>query len=139
MVCDDENRDDCADARVHLMQNYTGAMPINVGNGTGRTILELAKLISKIVGFSGDIRCDPEKPDGTPGKLLDCTRLHELRWSSRIVLEEGVAAAYRDFINHRMRFPAEAVRRALLNRYLGTVGIRRCIQPQKHDHLLGRR
>lgn len=90
--------DDLADACVHLMeQGYAGPL-VNVGTGTDVTIRELAELIMGIVGFEGRIVFDPTKPDGTPRKLLDVSRLKALGWQARIPLAEGIAATYRDFL-----------------------------------------
>ena len=87
--------DDMADAVVHLMQNYSGAMHINVGYGDDLTILELAQLVARTVGYHGQILTDPSKPDGTPRKLMDVSRLAALGWKARIPLDEGIAATYR--------------------------------------------
>lgn len=92
--------DDLADAAVHLMLHYSGEELINVGVGDDLTILELARLVKEVVGYSGGIRHDLSKPDGTPRKLLDVTRLHELGWSARVPLREGVAATYAWFLEY---------------------------------------
>ena len=73
--------DDCADALVHLMQVYSDESHINVGCGEDLTIAELARLVCRIVGFEGEIVCDPSKPDGTPRKLLSIERLQRLGWN----------------------------------------------------------
>jgi GDP-L-fucose synthase len=73
---------------------------VNVGSGTDITILELARLIAKTVGFSGEILTDPEKPDGTPRKLLDISRILATGWQPVVPFEEGLAAAYLDFQSH---------------------------------------
>lgn len=86
--------DDMADACVFLMQHYDNEQLINVGWGEDVSIAELAALIGRVVGFSGDLRFDATKPDGTPRKLLDTTRLKSLGWKPRIGLEEGVRATY---------------------------------------------
>jgi GDP-L-fucose synthase len=91
--------DDCADACVHLMKIYSGDLHINVGSGEEVTIADLAAEICKAVGFSGNVICDDSKPDGTPRKLLDSTRLRTLGWVSRIGLTEGLAQTYRWFQN----------------------------------------
>ena len=70
---------------------------INIGSGSDIAILELAELIAKVTGFSGEIRADPSKPDGTPLKLLDISRLTELGWSARIDLETGIRSTYEWF------------------------------------------
>ena len=86
--------DDCADALVFLMRHYSDASHVNVGTGSDVTILELAEMIADIVGFSGTIERDPSKPDGTPRKLLDCSRLTALGWSPSIPLREGIERTY---------------------------------------------
>ncbi|MBW7935413.1 MAG: GDP-L-fucose synthase [Gemmatimonadaceae bacterium] len=86
--------DDLADAAVFLMQNHSGEQFVNVGTGTDLTILELAQLVADVVGFTGAIVTDPSKPDGTPRKLLDVSRLEAMGWKARIGLREGVAGAY---------------------------------------------
>ena len=82
--------DDCASACVHLMQNYSGDLPINVGTGRDVTIQQLATIISNILFYEGRIVWDTTKPDGTPRKLLDVTRLHELGWQHQTDLINGL-------------------------------------------------
>ncbi|SCB60635.1 GDP-L-fucose synthase [Rhizobium aethiopicum] len=91
--------DDCADACLHLMKTYSADSHVNVGSGQDITILELAYLVSKIVGFKGKITHDLTKPDGTPRKLLDVDKLRTLGWSPKISLKEGIAGAYRSFLD----------------------------------------
>lgn len=86
--------DDLADAVVFLMQRYEDPVPINVGVGEDLSIAELAELVARIVGFRGRIELDPDKPDGTPRKLLDVSRLSALGWRPRISLEEGIRMTY---------------------------------------------
>lgn len=86
--------DDLADACYFLMQNYDEELFVNVGTGIDNSILELAQLISKIIGFEGKIVHDLRKPDGTPRKLMDVSRLHQLGWKHRISLEEGIRSVY---------------------------------------------
>jgi len=86
--------DDCADALVHLMRHFSGEGPINVGTGQDVTIRELAELIAGIVTFSGRLVFDPSRPDGTPRKLADVSRLQALGWSARIPLAEGLTQTY---------------------------------------------
>jgi GDP-L-fucose synthase len=93
--------DDLADACVFLMQNYDGDGWINVGWGRDETIAELAQTISRVVGFKGALRFDTSKPDGTPRKLLDTSRLTALGWSPRIELEAGIRSTYEWFLNNR--------------------------------------
>jgi GDP-L-fucose synthase len=89
---------DCADACVHLMKGYSAEMHVNVGSGTDVSILELAQLVSKIVGFDGKISHDLRKPDGTPRKLMSAHKLRGLGWMPTISLESGIAATYEAFL-----------------------------------------
>ncbi len=91
--------DDCADALVFLLKNYSGAEHVNVGSGKDITIQELAQLVCRLVGFSGEIVFDTSKSDGTPRKLMSSDRLRALGWSSKIGLEEGISATYRSFLS----------------------------------------
>jgi GDP-L-fucose synthase len=93
--------DDLADACVFLMQNYDGDGWVNVGWGRDETIAELADTIRRVVGFTGELRFDPSKPDGTPRKLLDTSRLTALGWSPKIGLEAGIRSTYEWFLNNR--------------------------------------
>lgn len=93
--------DDMADATVFLMSNYSDEQFVNVGTGSDVAIIDLARLVSDVVGFQGEIRTDPGKPDGTPRKLMDVSRLERLGWKARIGLREGVQGAYRWFLEHR--------------------------------------
>ena len=90
--------DDLADALFFLMQHYDEAGHVNVGTGADLSIAALAELIKNVTGFSGAIRFDPTKPDGTPRKVLDTTKLVGLGWSAKISLEDGLIKAYSDFI-----------------------------------------
>ena len=90
--------DDLADACVFLMQNYNDKMFVNIGTGEEVSIRELASLIAEVVGFKGEIRFDLTKPDGTPRKLMDSTRLHGLGWNHKILLREGLQMAYAHFL-----------------------------------------
>lgn len=89
--------DDLADACIFLMQNYSDRMHINIGSGSEVSIADLALLIKKIVQFEGDLKLDSTKPDGTPRKLMDSSRLTDLGWKSKISLESGVMDTYREF------------------------------------------
>ena len=89
--------DDLADSLLFLMNNYNGDQFVNVGVGKDISILELAELIKEIVGFEGEIVNDLSKPDGTPRKLLDVTRLNDLGWEAQISLEEGIKDTYEWF------------------------------------------
>ena len=95
--------DDAADALVHLMTHYSGETHVNVGSGSDITILELAKRIAGVVGFTGRIVTDPSKPDGAPRKLLDTRKLAGLGWQPKIGLEEGLTRTYRWFANNFVR------------------------------------
>jgi GDP-L-fucose synthase len=86
--------EDLADAVVFLMKTWSGEEPINIGTGTDVTIAELAKLIADIIGFTGRFLFDPAKPDGTPRKLLDVSKLTALGWLPRIPLEAGIRQTY---------------------------------------------
>lgn len=86
--------DDMADALVFLMREYSGEQFVNVGTGTDIAILDLARLVAEVVEFEGEILTDPGKPDGTPRRLMDVSRLADMGWRERIGLREGVADAY---------------------------------------------
>ena len=92
--------DDLADACLFLMQRYDDERIVNVGVGADVSILELAELVQRVVGFEGRIVLDPDKPDGTPRKLLDVSRLTALGWQARIGLEDGIRETYRWFLAH---------------------------------------
>lgn len=91
--------DDCADACVYLMKTYSDDTHVNVGSGEDVTILELTELVCKVVGFQGKIAHDLSKPDGTPRKLMSAKKLRSLDWAPKIKLEEGIASAYRAFLD----------------------------------------
>jgi GDP-L-fucose synthase len=86
--------DDAADAIVFLLKNYSGESHINVGSGQEIAILDLARLVSSVVGFDGEILTDPSKPDGTPRKLMDSSRLFEMGWRPRYDLKSGLEHTY---------------------------------------------
>jgi GDP-L-fucose synthase len=90
--------DDLAEACVFLMENYEDPQLINVGTGEEVSILDLAKLIAEIVGFKGKITFDSTKPDGTPRKLMNSSRLHALGFRHKVSLREGVRLTYEDFV-----------------------------------------
>jgi GDP-L-fucose synthase len=92
--------DDLADALVHLMQHYSGDVPINVGSGHEVTIRELAETVVKAVGFAGELGFDSSKPDGTPRKLVDGARLAALGWRASTPLDRGILETYRWFLEH---------------------------------------
>lgn len=99
--------DDLAAACVFLLEKYDSAEIINVGCGEDISIRELAELICEVVGFQGDLTWDTTKPDGTPRKLLDVSKLHGLGWHHTIGLREGIAKTYEWFLQNR---PQEAVK-----------------------------
>ena len=90
--------DDLADACYFLMESYNERNLINIGTGVDLTIKDLALLIKKVVGYDGALTFDSTKPDGTPRKLMDVTKLHQLGWKHQIELEEGIQLAYQDFL-----------------------------------------
>jgi GDP-L-fucose synthase len=90
--------DDLAEACLFLLENYDGDQFINVGSGGEISIKELSHLIKQIVGYAGDIVWDTSKPDGTPRKLMDSSRLFALGWKPKISLETGIRLAYEDFL-----------------------------------------
>ena len=92
--------DDLADAVVHLMRVYSGEDHINIGTGADVTIAELAAMVAKVVGFTGRLVFDPSKPDGTPRKLLDVSRLQALGWTAQTTIEDGLQQAYRWLREH---------------------------------------
>lgn len=95
--------DDLADACVYLMNTYSGNETVNLGTGKELTIKELAELVKKVVGFKGEITFDPSKPDGTPRKLLDVSKLEKLGWYYKTELEDGIKLAYDDFLHNDVR------------------------------------
>ena len=90
--------DDLAEACYYLMQNYDEPNLINIGTGHDLSIKDLALLIKKTVGYEGEINFDTTKPDGTPRKLMDVSKLHSRGWKHKVELEEGLALAYQDFL-----------------------------------------
>jgi len=93
--------DDLASACVYLMQHYSEEQFINVGSGSDVSIQQLAELVRKTVGFRGEIKWDTTKPDGTPRKLMDSSRLFALGWKPQVNLETGIRLAYEDFLRNR--------------------------------------
>lgn len=91
--------DDLARACLFLLENYDEAAPINVGTGTDLTIAELAQLVADVSGYTGEVAWDASKPDGTPQKLLDVTRINELGWEAAIDLRDGVKRTYHEFLD----------------------------------------
>jgi GDP-L-fucose synthase len=88
--------DDLADACYFLMNNYSGEGFFNIGTGVDLTIADLAQLIKEVSGYTGNLRFDPSKPDGTPRKLLDVTAIHNAGWKHRISLEQGVKMVWQE-------------------------------------------
>lgn len=95
--------DDLADLCVFLMNNYSGNETVNAGTGKELTIKELAELVAEIIGYEGQILWDKEKPNGTPRKLLDVSKVREMGWRYRTELEEGIRLTYKDFLNSLAR------------------------------------
>ena len=93
--------DDLADACYFLMENYNEAEPINIGTGEDLTIKELALTVKKVVGFEGELVFDTTKPDGTPRKLMDVSKLHHFGWKHTTELEEGLKLAYQDYLSKK--------------------------------------
>ena len=92
--------EDLADGLLMLMERYDGREIVNVGVGEDLTILELAEMVKKAVGFVGEIRWDKSKPDGTPRKLLDVTKIHGMGWKPKVSVEDGIAATYDWFLKN---------------------------------------
>lgn len=90
--------DDCADACVHLMKTYSDGLHVNVGSGEEISILDLTRLVMDVLGHDGEIVMDPTKPDGTPRKLMDNSRLKAMGWTPQVPLREGIARAYAAFL-----------------------------------------
>lgn len=91
--------DDCAEALVFLMQRYSNHQHVNVGSGSDLTILELAQMVCRVVGYEGSIELDASKPDGTARKLMDGGKIAAMGWSPRISLETGIRSTYAAFLN----------------------------------------
>jgi GDP-L-fucose synthase len=98
--------DDLADACVFVMKHYSGAGFLNVGTGTDVTIAEFAQRVAETVGYKGKIVFDTSRPDGSPRKLLDISKLKAIGWSPKIPLRQGLAAAYSDFVANGGRIAA---------------------------------
>ncbi len=90
--------DDLAEACYYLMQNYDEEGLVNIGTGEDISIKDLALLIKNIIGYRGEINFDTSKPDGTPRKLMDVSKLHAKGWNHKIELEDGISLAYQDFL-----------------------------------------
>ena len=98
--------DDLADACVFLLRRYSDEIALNVGSGEEVTIAELARRVCEVVGFEGELRFDPSKPDGTPRKRLDTRRLEALGWRATTPLREGLARAYAAFLEETRDRPS---------------------------------
>jgi GDP-L-fucose synthase len=98
--------DDLAAGCYFLMKNYSGIGLLNIGTGEDIAIKDLALLIKEIVGFEGKLTLDSSKPDGTPRKLTDCTRIHDLGWKHQIELREGITSVYEQFQKDYSRIAA---------------------------------
>ena len=92
--------DDLAEAAVHLMNHYNSAEIINVGVGEDITIKELAEMVKEIVGYTGKLTFNTTKPDGTPRKLLDVSRLQQAGWKAKIDLKSGIKTTYEWFLHN---------------------------------------
>ena len=92
--------DDMADACVFLLEHYNGEKHVNIGTGEEISIKELAETVRRIIGYEGEIRWNKNMPDGTPRKLTDVSRLHELGWTHKVGLEEGIKRAYNWFLEN---------------------------------------
>lgn len=86
--------DDLAEACLFLMNNYNGEQHINIGSGSDLSIKDLALLVKNIVGFKGELKFDSSKPDGTPRKLMDVSKLHQMGWKHKIELDKGISSVY---------------------------------------------
>ncbi len=95
--------DDLADACIYLMNNYSGNEIVNIGVGEDIAIKDLAKKIKAVVGYTGEIQFDTTKPDGTPRKLVDVTKLNSLGWKAKISLDEGLKKAYQWYLENELR------------------------------------
>ena len=91
--------DDLADACIHLMKSYSGTKLVNIGAGEDITIAEFARVVASAVGYTGAISFDTSRPDGTPRKLLDVSRLAKLGWRARTSLTEGIGLAYQAYLS----------------------------------------
>lgn len=95
--------DDMADACIHLMKTYSGGEMVNIGTGQDISIAEFARLVASVVGYTGEIGYDSSRPDGTPRKLLDVSRLSNLGWRARTSLEDGIRLAYLAYLSEPLQ------------------------------------
>lgn len=100
--------DDMADACLFLLDYFSGSGPVNVGTGTDVTIRELAEMVRDVVGFEGELRFDTSKPDGTPRKLMDVSRINANGWKAKTSLREGMEKTYQWFLEHEQELPERA-------------------------------
>ena len=96
--------DDMANAVLYLMEHYSDEEAVNIGVGEDISIGDVARMMKSVVGFSGELNFDTSKPDGTPRKLLDVTKLHNLGWQASVQLEEGLQDTYKWFLEHQDNF-----------------------------------
>ena len=92
--------DDCADACLFLMEQYSGEEIVNIGVGEDLSIADLATLVGEAVGYQGEVIYDASKPDGTPRKLVDTTKINGLGWQAGISLQEGIKGTYQWFLEN---------------------------------------
>jgi GDP-L-fucose synthase len=97
--------DDLADACIHLVKNYSSGELVNIGTGEDITIAEFARVVAAVVGYTGSISFDPSRPDGTPRKWLDVSRLAKLGWRARTALGDGIKLAYQAYLSERRAEP----------------------------------
>jgi len=95
--------DDLAEACVYLLEKYNEKGFVNIGTGKDVSIADLASMIKEVVGFQGELRFDTSKPDGTPRKLMDVSKIHKLGWKHRIELKEGIEAVYKEYCEHTVK------------------------------------
>lgn len=95
--------DDLANLCVFLMNNYSGNETVNAGTGKEVTIRQLTEMVANVVGYDGEILWDSTRPNGTPRKLLDVSKIHAMGWHHKVELAEGIALAYEDFLNNPIR------------------------------------
>ncbi len=91
--------DDLADACIHLMKTYSSSELVNIGTGEDITVAEFARVVAATVGYTGDISFDTSRPDGTPRKLLDVSRLAKLGWHATTSLDDGIRLAYQAYLD----------------------------------------
>ena len=92
--------DDAADGMVFLMQHYSDEGIVNLGTGRDVPIIDLVGMVCRAVGFQGGIRFDTSRPDGTPRKVVDVSRINQLGWTARTPMSEGLAVTYRWYLDH---------------------------------------